>query len=391
MKTHRLSTPILFAAALCLQVGPSNAADFDEAVVFSHSLVSAGDSARLQRALAKARRGETVTVGVIGGSITQGAKATKPELRYGDLVAAWWRKTFPKAKILFVNAGIGATGSNFGALRAKRDLLAQQPDFVIAEYAVNDGNTQACAETLEGLLRQILREPNQPGVVLLFTMNKAGGNAQEWHAKVGRHYGLPMVSFRDALWPEIKEKRLKWEDVEGDEVHPNDRGHEYCARFVTRVLEQVLKDLPADDRLPAIQPLPAPMLSDLFERVALFEADTLKPVANQGWAFDATRKCWKSDQPGSVAEFEVEGEVVLIMDFHVRKPMGKAKVQVDDLPPVVRDAWFDQTWGGYRQTSELARGLKPGKHRVRIELLAEKNPQSDGHEFRLLGLGAAGK
>ena len=89
MKTHRLSTPILFAAALCLQVGPSNAADFDEAVVFSHSRVSAGDSARLQRALAKARRGETVTVGVIGGSITQGAKATKPELRYGDLVAAW--------------------------------------------------------------------------------------------------------------------------------------------------------------------------------------------------------------------------------------------------------------------------------------------------------------
>ena len=383
--------PALCAAVLLLNPAPVRTAEVDEAALFARSLVSPGDTARIQRALAKARRGETVTVGVIGGSITQGAKATKPELRYGDLVAAWWRKTFPKAKILFVNAGIGATGSNYGALRAKRDLLSQQPDFVIAEYAVNDGNTQACAETLEGLLRQILREPNQPGVVLLFTMNKAGGNAQEWHAKVGRHYGLPLVSFRDAFWPEIKEGRMKWEDVEADEVHPNDRGHEYCARLVTQVLGQVLKDLPADDRLPPVKPLPAPLLNDLFERVALFEADTLQPVSNQGWAFDAARKCWKSEQPGSVAEFAVEGEVVLIMDFHVRKPMGKAKVQVDDLPPVVRDAWFDQTWGGYRQTSELARGLKPGKHRVRIELLAEKNPQSDGHEFRLLGLGAAGK
>ena len=54
--------------------------------------------------------------------------------------------------------------------------------------------------------------------------------------------------------------------------------------------------------------------------------------------------------------------------------MGKAKMQVDDAPPVIRDAWFDQTWGGYRATQVLARDLKPGPHRVRIELLEEKNP-----------------
>ena len=56
----------------------------------------------------------------------------------------------------------------------------------------------------------------------------------------------------------------------------------------------------------------------------------------------------------------------------------------------MRDAWLDQTWGGYRSTQVLAQDLKPGPHRVRIELLEEKNPGSDGHEFRLLGLGAAG-
>ena len=70
--------------------------------------------------------------------------------------------------------------------------------------------------------------------------------------------------------------------------------------------------------------------------------------------------------------------------------MGKATVQVDDRPAQVRDAWFDQTWGGYRQTSELARGLTAGKHRVTFEILREKNPQNTGHEYRILGLGAAG-
>ena len=75
------------------------------------------------------------------------------------------------------------------------------------------------------------------------------------------------------------------------------------------------------------------------------------------------------------------------MDYHIRGPMGKARVQVNDRPPIVRDAWFSATWGGYRQTDELARDLPPGKHRVTIEILPEKNRQSTGHEYHLFGLG----
>ena len=389
------STVLALVLGTVLLVRPSQcrAEEMDEAAVFVRSLVTTGDIARVQHALAKARRGEQVLVSVIGGSITQGAAASKPENRYGESIAAWWRQTFPNTKVEFVNAGIGATGSNYGALRAQRDLLSHKPDFVVAEYGVNDGNTQACAETLEGLTRQILTQPNQPALVLLFTMNNAGGNAQEWHGKVGTHYALPMVSFRDALWPEIEAKRLKWEDVEGDVVHPNDRGHAYCAHFVTSLLEKVLKELPADDQLLPIKPVPQPLFSDLYEHVALFEADALKPVTNEGWTCDLENpwaKGWKSDKPGSVIEFELEGQVIAFMEFHVRGPMGTAKVQVDDLPPATIDAWFDQTWGGWRCTHEIARDLKPGKHRVRVEILEEKNPESEGPEFRVLGLGAAG-
>jgi hypothetical protein len=204
---------------------------------------------------------------------------------------------------------------------------------------------------------------------------------------------LPMVSFRDALWPEIKEGRMKWNDIEADEVHPNDLGHEYCARFITQVLNQALADLPDKSRLPQIKSLPQPLLSDRFGHAALFEADALEPLVNQGWAREASApggKSWKADKPGSVIEFEVPGRVLLLMDWHIRGPMGQVSVRVDEQPPVIRDGWFDQTWGGYRQTTVLARDLAPGKHRVRVELLPEKNPQSTGHEFRIMGLGAAG-
>ena len=354
---------------------------------YQRSIVSAGDTARLQKVLAKARKGEPITVGVIGGSITQGAKATKAELRYGNQIAQWWRTNFPNSKVEFVNAGIGATGSNYGALRVGRDLLAKNPDFIVVEYAVNDGNTKDAAETLEGLLRQILKAPNQPAVVLLFTMNKSGGNAQEWHSKVGAHYNLPMVSFRDALWPEIQAGKLKWEDVEADEVHPNDRGHTYAADFVTRLVASVSKNTDAKASIPA---LPKPLFSDKFEFTKLLEANDLKPVTNKGWIYDEKNKAWQSETPGSVIEFEIEGTLIYDMFYRIKGPMGQAKISVDDKAPQTREAWFNQTWGGYRVTSELAKDLAPGKHRVKVELLAEKNAESTGTQFRVLGLGAAG-
>src|ERR1035441_4869521 len=257
--TRLVLLPVLISC-LWAKTSQGLAAQSDENALGTRSLVSLGDTARLQRALFKSRRGETVSLGMIGGSITQGAGASQPERRYGDLVAAWWRKTFPQAKIEYVNAGIGATGSDYGALRAKRDLLSHHPDFVVVEYAVNDSDNDAAAETLEGLVRQILGEPNSPAVMLLFTMNQSGGNAQKAHAKVGWHYDLPMVSFRDALWPEIEQGRMKWGDVEADVVHPNDRGHAYCAKFIIQVLEKVLGEVAAGALPRQIKPTPAPLL-----------------------------------------------------------------------------------------------------------------------------------
>jgi lysophospholipase L1-like esterase len=384
-----LASPVASGAAADTNSTSTAPAASDPRAILSRSLVSAGNTARLQQVFARARRGGAVTIGVIGGSITQGARASAPEKRYGNLVADWWRRKFPSAQVKFVNAGIGATGSDYGALRAGRDLLSQQPDFVVVEYSVNDqGDPRGHVDALEGLVRQILTRTNQPAVMLLYTMDQKGENMQDWHAKVGRHYELPMASFRDALWPEIQAGRLRWTEIEADEVHPNDRGHAYLAAFVTNILESAANKGPrADAVVPA---LPAPLFTDQYEHVTFLAGDQLKPITNQGWTYNSEFHAFAADQPGSVIEFEITGRTVLVTDWHVRGPFGKARMQVDDQVPVIRDAWFDQTWGGYRDTAVLARDLAPGKHRVRIELLAEQNPKSEGHRFRLVALGAAG-
>ena len=354
--------------------------------------VSTGDTGRLQRVLAAAQRGEAITVGVIGGSITQGASASKPERRYGNVMADWWRRQFPQAKVASVNAGVGATGSAYAALRVQRDLIAHRPDFVVVEFGVNDANVRESAETLEGLVRQLLAAPSRPAVLLLFTMHHDGTNAQEWQSKVGRHYALPMVSFRDALWPEIQAGRLKWEDVEADVVHPNDRGHAYAARFITEFLADTLRTMPPQSRpAPVDASLPAPLIGDVFTRTSLLEADALHPISNQGWTYAPSERRWTANKPGSTIEFEVEGTAVLTMHYVVRGPMGRATVRVDAGAPMTLEGWFDGTWGGYRQATEVGRNLAPGKHRVRFELLGDHDSRSTGYEFVILGLGTAGR
>ncbi|HOZ47547.1 MAG TPA: GDSL-type esterase/lipase family protein [Candidatus Hydrogenedentes bacterium] len=393
---------VLVAATLCL-VTKAEARDSLVPVqtlspaALERSLVSMGDTARLAHALSKARRGETITVGVIGGSITAGAHASTPENRWGNRLAAWWRHAFPDTEVRFVNAGIGATGSDIGAHRVRAHLLQYEPDFVGVEFAVNDAGSPIAGETLEGLVRQILETPNHPAVVLLFTMHRNGTNCQDAHEPVGHHYNLPMVSFRDALWPEIEAGNMRWEDVEADEVHPNDLGHRYCAEFIEHVLDTALHALPSDDALPEIPPVPAPLLSELFVRTALLNADTLQPKISEGWeVFDGGGfgpfygPGWRTTSPGSVLEFEVQGDAVSLVFYRIKGAMGIAEAQVDDKPPTKMDAWFNADWGGYTPFQLVARDLGPGPHTLRVTVLSEKNESSEGHEFRVQGVLCAG-
>ncbi|CAM3100731.1 SGNH/GDSL hydrolase family protein [Rariglobus hedericola] len=388
-------TPLIIALGLTWTtlhaIEPAIASLPDSAEIVSRSVVAEGDLSRLKAVLAKAQRGEPVTLGFIGGSITQGAIATKPANRYVNRVADWWKTTFPHTRFTLVNAGIGATNSLYGSLRAQRDLLSRSPDFVVVDFAVNDKAGPELAESYEGLVRQILKQPQAPAVVLLFMSRNDGINAQEWQEKIGSHYQLPMISYRNAFWPELQSGRVQWSQIGADYIHPNNQGHASTATFITTLLEKGRVSVPVDAASSPVSPtLPSPVLSDAFERTTLLEAADLQPLNNEGWTYMPEKKAWVSSTPGSVIEFKISGTRIFLMDYHINGPMGKVRVQVDKLPPVTRDGWFEKTWGGYRETLTLVQDIPAGPHRVRFELLEEAHPQSTGHEFQILGLGATG-
>ena len=61
---------------------------------------------------------------------------------------------FPASRVETINAGIPATGSDFGAQRVDRDVLVHRPDVVFIEFAVNDAGEE-CEADMERIDRKI--------------------------------------------------------------------------------------------------------------------------------------------------------------------------------------------------------------------------------------------
>lgn len=229
-------------------------------LLISRSLISTGDTSRVEAALNKAKNGEEITVAYIGGSITEGLTAGA-DACWAKLSYDWLCEQIPDGKINYVNAGMSGTPSTLGIVRAERDVIAPygNPDIVFIEFAVNDGGSAMDKNAYESLVRRMLSLDEDTAVVLLFTVLKNGYTCETTHMKeIGEHYNLPMISVNTALTPEFNAGRMEWEKYSDDESHPNEWGHVLVKDFVANFFEQVLSGMgeekPIND-ISSIEPL----------------------------------------------------------------------------------------------------------------------------------------
>lgn len=368
-----------------------------EAVHFERSVANVGDIARLQRIFSKARSGEDITLGFIGGSITQGAWASKPDNKWTNHVAAWWRNNFPLVKTwTIVNAGIGATGSNIAVHRIQKDLLQYNPDLVFVEFAVNDqiASKSDVEKTYEGLMRQILKHPSEPAVLALCTMTDKGSNVQDIHLPIARHYNIPMISYRDAMWPDLESRQIEWSEIAHDYVHPNDTGHKICGQLLCNYIKKALLKKVKVDTIPSTKILPKPLFSGTYENVAIYDYTSLKPVQNIGWKKSKDKTpfgySWVSEKVGSKLEFEIDSAAISLIVRHINGDVGIIKVTIDDCNSTEVNAWFDQDWGTPHLFHKLYESKESTKHQLTIELTGKKTPESNGHYFEISAVCIAG-
>lgn len=201
------------------------------------AILNNGNTSRIQDVMARAEAGEKLTIGFIGGSITMGSGASSSSKCYAKLVYDWWCSTYPQAEFTFVNAGIGATTSQFACARLESDLMSYEPDFVIVEFSVNDESTSAYKDSYESLIRMILTDESEPALLVLNMVQYDNGySVQAMHDSIAVSYDLPIISMKESIFAEITAGRLKASDVSADNLHPNDTGHQYAAEIVTYFL-----------------------------------------------------------------------------------------------------------------------------------------------------------
>lgn len=290
-----------------------------EAVLRAHSGNEKANLARLKAVFAKAARGEKITVAGIGGSITQGAAAKTPknnpaftealggEACWFNRTVKWFQETFPNAEVTGINAGIGATPSFLGTFRLQRMVLDHQPDLVFVEFSVNDPSTRP--NLLEGEIldayESVVRESLASGaaVVQIFMNDQHHIGMQSVHRPVAEHYGVPCISYHNAISPE-GQHICPWELLSPDDIHPNNAGHALMATCLCSYLDAVM-----DGEEQEANPIPEGWVyHDTFRQVTAIYADQMAAMAAGQLVYHTdTRDCGKwfgtlvSEGGGSVA------------------------------------------------------------------------------------------
>ncbi len=325
---------------------------------YNPGILNEGDASRILRAMQKAEKGEPVTVAFLGGSITQGSVSSTPETCYAYLVYSWWKEHFPKSEVTYVNAGIGGTPSQFGVARVEEEVLGYNPDFMTVEFSVNDSNDEHYKETYEGLVRRILKDKSETGLLLIHNVRYDNyESAEEVHLAVGKHYNLPSVSMKNTVLPHVQSGEIPNREITPDDLHPNDAGHRLLANLVNNYLDKIYDRMKAGEKPGAITvSLPVAITANEYEDSRRYRSNNSAPVLN-GFVPDLKGRenvwnhffyGWTAAHKGDSITFEVTGTGIGIQYRKTPKkptPIAEVVIDGDTAHAVVLDGNFDEDWG----------------------------------------------
>ncbi len=355
--------------------------------------MSAANDSRLKKLLRRAVQGEELTIGFLGGSITQGSLSTQPGNAYAFRVYQWFVDTFPKSKFHYVNGGIGGTDSLYGVARAVTDVLMYQPDFVVVDFSVNDLEVPFRQETYEGVVRKLLAWPSHPAVVLLNNIYyDTGLTAEDDHVAVGDHYGVPHVSIRDSIYRELKAGTYTRPQLSPDGLHPNDFGHGLVAGEIIKLLESVnaRREEPEEEAV-----LPSPLTANAYENAQRLTIREVSPELN-GFRADTAEKTghldhwkngWIGQNPGDKITFTVDASCIAVQYRKtIRRPALRAQLILDGdtAHPVLLDGNFDEDWGDCLYLQPILHHGEQKTHTVEITILPTEDEAPT--EFYLMAL-----
>lgn len=351
---------------------------------------------RLKNLMKRAAKGESLVIGFLGGSITQGSLSSTPKTCYAYLVYEWWKKSFPNAAFSFVNGGIGGTTSHYGGARAWKDVLCYRPDIVTVDFSVNDDANEFFEETYEGTIRRLLAAPSAPAVVVLNNVfYDTGKNAQDYHNRIADHYGIPHVSIKDTVYPDVESGKIVRADITPDNLHPNDKGHRLVADEICKLLDSIKAEMEEETiageniegkstKTEASVLLPAPLTENAYEHSrliqiqdneAILDGFLVDPIEKKGM-LDIFKNGWTAAHTNDKISFEIECSCLAVQyRKSVQQPVPKAKAVIDgdEAHAVILDGNFTEDWGDCLYLEPLLHHAEKKVHKIEITVTDAKD------------------
>lgn len=348
--------------------------------MLANSVYNEGNLVRLANVIKKLRSGGEVTVAYLGGSITQGSSAGD-DLCYARLTTNWLEEHYPDAKINYVRAGIGATGSYIGVHRADRDVLCHNPDLVFIDFSVNDTTERTATNkaSYESLLRKLWKYESSPAIVTIAMTQQDGTSFIDYHGEIVKKYEIPMINYRAVILDVIDKGYIQWTDISDDNIHPNVPGHAVLSQLITSFIESVENRLDtitgAETDFAAVQ---LGENGDKYENALLLTSENCEPVSlgafqlkevlfgnvSYPWIAKSSDGTFGDD---SALVFEVEAKNIGILYGKLTKNFTKADIYVDGELAATVDANFTGGWGNYTEYADIISFEETGKHTVEIK------------------------
>lgn len=314
--------------------------------VWKDGVARVGNTQRIREKIAKAQAGETVTVGYLGGSITEGGSATSKDLTYASLSFDYFNETFAGGGAKYVNAGMSGTSSVVGNVRVHNDIFAKNCDIIFIEFAVNDQGGDRFQKSYESLVKTCLEQENAPAVILITLCQKSGGSNQDWMEKVAQHYDLPLISGKNAVMNGIQAGTLNWDRDYGsnDTIHPGNGGHRIIANLINYYYRQALRSENTSDEYEI--PSTAVFGTELVNAKPV----KINPTSLGSWRAGTSNRSFPdgftyTQQGSDPLTFTVTGKSIVLLFKSNSGQMGTVNVTVNGKTSKVTGD-LQWTWGG---------------------------------------------
>lgn len=208
------------------------------------SFVSTGNNYRVKKFLEKLKNGDKVCVAALGGSVTEGAGPAKYTDGYAFQFNAKLKKAYAPAgsnNAFFDGAGLSGTPSMLGLIRYESDVvdvLGQNPDLLIIEFAVNDDGSSGNLRAFEQLIRHAYEANPETAVIALYSAATYGNQSVNMKP-IADYYGVPQVNVLNLVKQALSSNLFKKEQYYTDTVHPTKEGHAIQADCIMNLIKKI--------------------------------------------------------------------------------------------------------------------------------------------------------